>query len=183
MTTSDTTVRLGEGHLVAATFDSPVGELVLVADDDALVAVLWPDDDPARVRGIADAARVAADGHPVLRATAEQLDEYFDGRRTTFDLPLRPAGTPFQQAVWRALVDVPYGETTSYGELARRIGRPGAVRAVGLANGRNPISIVVPCHRIIGSDGSLTGYGGGLERKRYLLDLERGAVALALALR
>jgi methylated-DNA-[protein]-cysteine S-methyltransferase len=101
-----------------------------------------------------------------------QLDEYFAGERTEFDLPLNPAGTPFQRRVWDALKTIPYGEIRSYGEIAEQIGRPGAARAVGLANGRNPISIVVPCHRVIGASGALTGYGGGLERKQYLLDLE-----------
>jgi methylated-DNA-[protein]-cysteine S-methyltransferase len=104
-----------------------------------------------------------------------QLAEYFGGDRITFDVPLAAAGTPFQRAVWRGLRGIPYGETISYGELARRIGRPSAVRAVGLANGRNPISVIVPCHRVIGADGTLTGYGGGIERKRLLLELETRA--------
>jgi methylated-DNA-[protein]-cysteine S-methyltransferase len=112
-------------------------------------------------------------------AAAEQLREYFAGTRTTFDLDLAPAGTPFQQQVWAALREVPYGETTTYGELAALIGRPAASRAVGHANGHNPISIVVPCHRVIGTSGSLTGYGGGLERKRFLLALEAGTLALS----
>jgi methylated-DNA-[protein]-cysteine S-methyltransferase len=103
-----------------------------------------------------------------------QLDAYFAGERRVFDLEIAPEGTPFQLTVWRALVEVPYGETTSYGELARRIGHPSAVRAVGLANGANPISIVIPCHRVVGAGGALTGYGGGLPVKRALLDLERG---------
>jgi len=110
---------------------------------------------------------------PVLEAAAEQLREYFAGERTSFDLPLALDGTPFQQEAWRALADIPYGETVSYGEQARRLGRPDAVRAVGAANGANPIAIVLPCHRVIGADGSLTGFGGGLETKRRLLDLER----------
>ena len=103
----------------------------------------------------------------------EQLGQYFAGDRLDFDLPLAVAGTPFQQRVWAALREIPYGETESYGELANRIGSPGAPRAVGLANGRNPIGIIVPCHRVIGASGSLTGYGGGIERKRQLLDMER----------
>ena len=106
-----------------------------------------------------------------------QLDEYFAGSRTEFDLPLKMAGSEFQRRVWRALQDIPYGETTSYGEIARRIGDADP-RAVGQANGRNPISVIVPCHRVIGADGSLTGYGGGLERKRILLELESGVLAL-----
>ena len=108
----------------------------------------------------------------------EQLDEYFAGGRTTFDLPLTMTGSPFQRRVWRALQDIPYGETISYGELARRVGAPATPRNVGSANGRNPVSVIVPCHRVIGADSSLTGYGGGLERKRILLELEAGVLAL-----
>jgi methylated-DNA-[protein]-cysteine S-methyltransferase len=108
----------------------------------------------------------------------DQLGEYFAGERTDFDLRLAASGNAFERRVWRALEEIPYGETVSYGEVARRIGRPDGARAVGLANGRNPISIVVPCHRVIGANGSLTGYGGGIERKRFLLDLEAGVGAL-----
>jgi methylated-DNA-[protein]-cysteine S-methyltransferase len=108
-----------------------------------------------------------------------QLTEYFAGRRTVFDLPLEMAGSPFQRRAWRALQDIPYGETISYGEQARRIDRPADPRAVGQANGRNPIAVIVPCHRVIGADGSLTGYGGGVERKRLLLELEAGVLSLA----
>ena len=107
-----------------------------------------------------------------FRSAAEQLDAYFAGERTTFDLPLAPQGSEFQRRVWAALQEIPYGKTESYGDLAARIGSPGAARAVGLANGRNPIGILIPCHRVVGSRGSLTGYGGGLDRKRQLLDLE-----------
>lgn len=154
---------------------TPVGELLVATDGDALTAVFFE-----RHRGGHDARPEALrrpgvrdDEQPVLAAARAQLDEYFDRRRQVFDLPLAPAGTVFQQRVWQALLDVPYGATTSYGEIARRLGQPpGASRAVGLANGSNPISIIIPCHRVIGSDGSLTGYGGGLDRKRYLLDLE-----------
>jgi len=103
-----------------------------------------------------------------------QLEEYFAGKRTTFDVSLAPEGAPFEREVWRALEEIPYGETVSYGEIARRVGQPTAARAVGTANGHNPIAVIVPCHRVIGADGSLTGYGGGLERKRLLLELERG---------
>jgi len=109
----------------------------------------------------------------VLRQAAFELEEYFAGKRSVFDLPLDPVGTPFQLEVWRALRDVPFGETAAYGEIARRIGRPAASRAVGAANGRNPISIIIPCHRIIGAGGDLTGYGGGLNRKEWLLRHER----------
>ena len=111
------------------------------------------------------------DAFPEVRS---ELDEYFAGERTDFGVALEMKGTPFQRTVWSALREIPYGETRSYGELARAIGNPSAVRAVGLANGRNPIAVIVPCHRVIGADGTLTGYGGGLERKRTLLDLERG---------
>jgi methylated-DNA-[protein]-cysteine S-methyltransferase len=155
---------------------TPVGELLLTTDGAALTAVFFE-----RHRGGHDERPDALarggsrdDDHPVLAAATTQLAEYFDRRRPVFDLPLAPAGTVFQQRVWHALLDIPYGTTTSYGEIARRLGQPpGASRAVGLANGSNPISIIVPCHRVVGADGSLTGYGGGLDRKRYLLDLER----------
>jgi methylated-DNA-[protein]-cysteine S-methyltransferase len=115
-----------------------------------------------------------------LHAVAAQLAEYFAGARKTFDLPLATCGSPFQRRVWRALQEIPYGETESYGELARRIGAPSASRAVGRANAVNPIPIIVPCHRVIGAGGTLTGFGGGVERKRYLLDLEAGASRLLL---
>ena len=156
-------------HLVV---DTPIGALTLVAEGDLLRAIYVEDQ---RHRPPDDRF-----GHPdsgdsvVLKETARQLAEYFAGERTTFDLPLAAEGTPFQRRVWEALCAIPYGETVSYGELARRIGQPTASRAVGLANGRNPISIVVPCHRVIGSSGKLVGYGGGLERKETLLALERG---------
>jgi methylated-DNA-[protein]-cysteine S-methyltransferase len=114
----------------------------------------------------------------VFAETGRQLNEYFAGKRRDFDLPLAFHGTPFQQRVWTALREIPYGETVSYGKLADELGQPSAARAVGLANGKNPISVIVPCHRVVGSTGGLTGYGGGLERKRYLLDFERGGDAL-----
>lgn len=152
------------------THPSPVGDLTLVADDDALVAVLWPDDAPARVPLEATAH---APDHPVLAAAARQLDEYFAGTRTHFDLPLRPRGTAFQQQVWQALLAIPFGETRSYADIAQAIGRPSACRAVGAANGRNPISIVTPCHRVIGRSGALTGFAGGLAAKQRLLALEQ----------
>src|SRR5690625_884241 len=110
-------------------------------------------------------------------AAREQLAAYFDNRLQVFNLPLKPAGTEFQRRVWEALRDIPYGQTESYGALARRIGRPRAARAVGMANGRNPISIIIPCHRVMGADGSLTGYGGGIDRKRWLLEHERSQAA------
>jgi methylated-DNA-[protein]-cysteine S-methyltransferase len=155
------------------TFDSPIGELLLVGDGEALarlhmmgsrhpVAVnpAWERDDRAFVE------------------VQSQLEEYFAGERQSFDVPLQMAGGEFELRVWEALRAIPYGETASYGEIAAEIGSPGAARAVGLANGRNPIAVIVPCHRVIGADGSLTGYGGGLERKRLLLDLEAGVLTL-----
>ncbi len=150
--------------------DSPVRKLTLVATDDGLTAILWENDRPHRVRLNIDAED---DRHPVLVETARQLDEYFAGERNTFALPLDMAGTPFQRKVWNALLTIPFGETRSYRQIAEQIGSPSAVRAVGAANGRNPVSIVVPCHRVIGSNGSLTGFAGGLDVKSRLLTLER----------
>lgn len=149
---------------------SPVGELTLIATDAALVAIRWAGEGEGRARV---ATPVNAPDHPILVAAATQLSEYFTGGRRTFDLPLAPAGTPFQQAVWRALLAIPFGETRSYADIARALGRPTATRAVGAANGRNPLPIVAPCHRVIGADGSLTGFGGGLANKRLLLEHER----------
>lgn len=157
--------------LSATILASPVGDLTLVASAAGLVAVLWPDDDPGRVP-IGTTAR--QDDHPVLRAAATQLQAYFTGALHRFDLPLDWRGTPFQTEVWAALLAIPYGETRSYGALAQAIGRPGAARAVGAANGRNPISIIVPCHRVVGSTGRLTGFAGGMAAKAHLLALERG---------
>jgi methylated-DNA-[protein]-cysteine S-methyltransferase len=150
-------------------FASPVGRLTLVGSDRGLVAVLWENDDPARVR---IGAPVENNRHPVLVEVAEQLGDYFAGRRTRFDVPLDFRGTDFQKSVWSALLTIPFGETRTYAEIARQIGRPTAFRAVGAANGRNPVSIIAPCHRVIGSDGSLTGFAGGLEAKNFLLRLE-----------
>ena len=160
--------------LPAKTIASPVGALTLVAEDDALVAILWEDDAPARVP--LPALEDAPD-HPVLVEAARQLGEYFASERRAFDLPLRFRGTDFQRAVWNVLLTIPFGETWSYGAIARALGRPGASRAVGAANGRNPISIVAPCHRVIGANGALTGFAGGLAAKQALLALERGAGA------
>ncbi|KEZ75854.1 methylated-DNA--[protein]-cysteine S-methyltransferase [Salinisphaera hydrothermalis] len=146
---------------------SPLGPLRLVGDGTVLFSVTMTEQ------------RHAATGNAgwhrddsAFEAARQQLDEYFAGQRQTFDLALAPNGTAFQQRVWAALADIPFGHTENYGELARRIGSPRAARAVGLANGRNPIPIIVPCHRVIGADGSLTGYGGGIERKRWLLQHE-----------
>jgi len=148
---------------------SPVGELTLVATDRGLAAILWENDDPARVRL---PPSVEDRDHPVLRETERQLAEYFSGTRRVFSVPLDVRGTPFQRAVWEAMLAIPFGETRSYAELARQIGNPKAVRAVGAANGRNPISIIGPCHRVIGSSGKLTGFAGGLAAKSFLLRLE-----------
>jgi methylated-DNA-[protein]-cysteine S-methyltransferase len=147
------------------TIDSPVGELLLTSDDSALTRLLFS---PFTLDPTWSPERSA-----VLDETVTQLAAYFAGERTDFDLPLAPAGTPFQLRVWEALREIAYATTINYGQLALRVGNVKASRAVGLANGRNPISIVVPCHRVIGANGSLTGYGGGLDRKRTLLDLER----------
>ena len=162
--------------MIYTTVDSPIGELLLLGEGNTLhglymqagrhpVAVRpnWTRDD---------------DAFPEVR---RQLAEYFAGTRTDFDLDLHMDGTAFQRTVWHALTEIPYGETISYGELARRIGRPDRARAVGTANGQNPIAVIVPCHRVIGADGKLVGYGGGLENKRLLLDLEAGTVPLALS--
>lgn len=148
--------------------ETPIGRLRVVATRDALVAVHFPETDPRR-----DVGEPAPAVHAVLRRATSQLKEYFAGERTSFDLPLDPRGTPFQISVWRELADIPWGKTTSYADLARRVGRPSAARAVGAANGRNPLSIVLPCHRVVGADGSLTGYAGSLPRKAWLLAHEQ----------
>jgi methylated-DNA-[protein]-cysteine S-methyltransferase len=144
--------------------ESPLGPLTLVGGDDGLRAIYFP----GRSGPVDEAAR---DSRPFADAI-DQLAEYFAGERRRFELSLSLEGTPFQRRVWAALAEIPYGRTTSYGELAAQIGRPDRVRAVGAAVGRTPVPIIVPCHRVIGADGSLTGYGGGLQRKRWLLDLE-----------
>jgi len=148
---------------------TPVGSLKLVASDAALIAILWENDDPKRVR-LGDLSEDM--GNPILRMTSDQLSEYFAGARTSFDIPLDFIGTPFQKLVWSELLKIPFGETRSYAQIAMAVGRPTAFRAVGAANGRNPISIVAPCHRVIGKNGSLTGFAGGLEAKQCLLGIE-----------
>jgi methylated-DNA-[protein]-cysteine S-methyltransferase len=161
-------------ELLYTTIDSPIGELLLAGEDTALhrlsmrggrrpvpIDPRWERSDEA------------------LAPVADQLREYFAGARRAFDVPLSLHGNPFERRVWQELLEIPYGETASYGEIARRIDAPSAARAVGLANGRNPVALIVPCHRVIGADGSLTGFGGGLERKRFLLDLESGVLPLA----
>ena len=154
------------------TVESPIGRLRLVAEEGALVA-LYTEAQPGGAGARAgSAAPVDPANEPVLHAAREQLAAWFRGSLQGFDLPLRPHGTPFQLAVWQELCRIPYGETRTYGDLAVRLGRPSASRAVGAANGRNPLSIIVPCHRVIGASGALTGYAGGLARKRWLLDHE-----------
>jgi methylated-DNA-[protein]-cysteine S-methyltransferase len=148
---------------------SPVGELKLVASDEGLVAILWENDNPKRVKL---GALVENSDHPILLETERQLKEYFQGKRKSFSLKLDLMGTKFQNDVWQALMAIPFGETRSYGQLARQLGNPRATRAVGAANGKNPISIVVPCHRVIGASGKLTGFAGGLKTKAHLLELE-----------
>jgi len=145
-------------------FRSPIGVIEIMENDGAVAELSFRD----RPAGAAESAP-----SPLLKACRTQLEEYFAGTRTVFDVPLVLEGTIFQNEVWTALRNVPYGRTCSYGELARRIGRPAAVRAVGAANGANPVSIIIPCHRIIGGNGSLTGYGGGLWRKKWLISHER----------
>ncbi|MFE2020407.1 methylated-DNA--[protein]-cysteine S-methyltransferase [Streptomyces sp. NPDC059499] len=163
MTTTPTVTRQ---HTV---IDSPYGALTLVATDGVLAGLY--------MTGQRHRPPEETFGEPDPRPfteTVRQLGAYFTGELRTFDLPLHLAGTPFQRSVWAGLQEIPYGETCSYGELAEHLGKPGASRAVGLANGKNPIGIIVPCHRVVGASGSLTGYGGGLERKQRLLDFERG---------
>jgi O-6-methylguanine DNA methyltransferase len=154
--------------------DSPIGPLTLVTREGGLAGLYM-----TQHRHMPPLGTFGPEVHvtaiPVLARTAEQLAAYFAGDTGTFDIDLSTLGTPFQRRVWAALRDIPYGETVSYGELAAALGQPTASRAVGLANGKNPISIIVPCHRVVGADGSMTGYGGGLERKRWLLSFEGGA--------
>ena len=159
--------------------DSPLGPLLLTADDRGISGVIMDADIDEQIEP--SVGWVEDPAH--FEEARHQLGEYFAGQRTEFDLPLSPTGTPFQREVWAALQTIPYGQVRSYGEIAAQIGRPGASRAVGLANGRNPIAVIVPCHRVIGASGALTGYGGGLHRKRLLLDLEAGLAQPALATR
>jgi methylated-DNA-[protein]-cysteine S-methyltransferase len=180
-------------HRVHTVVDSPVGPLTLVTADGAITGLYLDQQRHAPSAGIlgefvigpsapgeANEAGLGTDADPAEAAFAapiRQLREYFAGQRTEFDLPLALDGTPFQRRVWAALVQIPYGQTISYGELAQEIGQPTAARAVGLANGRNPVSIIVPCHRVVGATGDLTGYGGGLARKQYLLAFEQRVIA------
>ena len=163
------TTNLPKTIYLRTVVDSPMGPLTLVGSDAGLRAVLWPKERAGR---IALPDTTVDDTHPVLTRTAAQIAEYFAGQRRTFDLPLDLHGTPFQVKVWRSLADIAYGTTSTYAEQAGRLGDPNKARAVGAANGRNPVSIVLPCHRVVGADGSLTGFAGGLDAKRFLLDLE-----------
>ncbi len=151
------------------TIPSPVGSLTLVASQDGLAAILWENDHPERVSIALDSLD---EQHPVLLETEQQLKEYFAGKRKTFTLPLDFIGTEFQKQVWQALLTIPYGQTRTYGEIAQQLGNPQAVRAVGGAANRNPISIVAPCHRVVGASGKLVGFAGGLVHKNRLLRLE-----------
>jgi methylated-DNA-[protein]-cysteine S-methyltransferase len=165
--------ELKPGARYYAQIESPVGPLLLAADDAGLRQVEF-----VKGKRAGQSTPVLSGNCAPLQEAIRQLKAYFAGKRERFDLPLAPEGTPFQRAVWKLLCEIPYGETISYGELARRIGNPKASRAVGLANGANPIAIVIPCHRVIGSNGKLTGYGGGLPLKEKLLALERRQLTL-----
>ncbi|MCX6392959.1 MAG: methylated-DNA--[protein]-cysteine S-methyltransferase [Actinobacteria bacterium] len=161
--------------LTHRTVSTPLGDITAVADDAGLTQVILAGDDGSVLAE-------ATEGGPIVDAAAQQLAEYFAGERMAFDVPLAPQGTEFQQTVWTALGDVPFGTTATYGEIARAIGQLTATRAVGAANGRNPIPIIIPCHRVIGASGELTGYsgGGGIETKRRLLDHESGTLSFAI---
>ncbi len=159
--------------MIYTTFDTPIGELLLAGDGRALQRLSMQ----SAPRPVAIDPRWQRDDPPFAGAR-EQLEQYFDGARREFDVELDLVGNPFELRVWDALLEIPYGETASYGQIATALGEPAAARAVGLANARNPVALIVPCHRVIGADGSLTGYGGGLERKQFLLDLEAGVLPL-----
>ncbi len=158
-----------ETVLYKSTMESPVGCLTIVANDGGIRAVLWPDD----LKRVPLGDATEQNDHPVIETTVTELSEYFEGDRKVFDVPLDPVGTEFQQSAWLALRSIPYGTTVSYGEQAERMGDKRKARAVGAANGRNPISIIVPCHRVIGAGGDLTGFAGGIDSKAWLLDHER----------
>ena len=159
---------------------TPIGQLLIVSDGEALTEVRFVNEPEGEVaaKEVETLSSPARSAGPLLTAVRDQLDAYFSGHSKEFDLPIRPDGTPFQKRVWAALQEIPYGKTVSYGELSQRLGDPEAIRAVGAANGQNPIPIIIPCHRVIGADGSLVGYGGGLARKRALLELETGIIGL-----
>jgi methylated-DNA-[protein]-cysteine S-methyltransferase len=179
MNRSSTTLPgLGDtSDLVRTTMDSPVGELTLIASPQGLRAVLWPGEFD-QFETVAPDGDSSSDAAHVLSEAVQQLSEYFAGERHEFDVPLDPVGTDFQRSAWSELRKIPYGETISYGEQARRLGDVRKSRAVGAANGRNPISIIVPCHRVVGSNGSLTGFAAGVEAKAWLLHHEQGTQTL-----
>ena len=160
-----------EAALTRTSMLTPVGELTLIASATGLRAIIWDTD--AKTERVRVDASTVDDTNPVLVLARQQLREYFAGGRQDFTMPLEPFGTDFQQSAWRVLREIPYGETINYGQQARRLGDPNKARAVGAANGRNPLSIIVPCHRVVGANGSLTGFGGGIENKAWLLDHER----------
>jgi methylated-DNA-[protein]-cysteine S-methyltransferase len=162
--------------MIYTTFDTPIGELLLAGDGRALQRLSMQ----SAPRPVAIDPRWQREDRSFAGAR-EQLEQYFDGARREFDVELDLLGNPFELRVWNALLEIPYGETASYGQIATALGEPAAARAVGLANARNPVALIVPCHRVIGADGSLTGYGGGLERKQFLLDLEAGVLPLLSA--
>jgi len=159
-------------------YESPMGKMLIVAADEGLRGLYFIDQKYYRE---VQSEWTRAPKHPVVRQTAREMQEYFAGKRRQFDIPLAPEGTPFQASIWKAISSVKYGDSITYSELARRAGHPDAIRAAGTATGRNPITIIVPCHRIVGSDGSLTGYAGGLDRKRALQELESGTRPLFTA--
>lgn len=165
------TTTTSNRQLARSVIESPIGELTIIASDDAVVAIMFGNE-PVPSQATLDVVDVEPGEHAVVDEAARQLDEYFEGERLEFDLPLEPRGTPFQLDAWMALRAIPYGETISYGEQARRLGDRNKSRAVGAANGKNPIPIVVPCHRVVGANGHLTGFGGGIEVKAWLLDHE-----------
>ena len=156
---------------------SPVGPLTLVSDKGRLVGCYFANSDSVKQK-LADCELGPGANDPVLRAACKELELFFSGRLKKFTIPVAPNGTEFQRLVWKALQKIPFGQTTSYGDIAKRVGNPNCMRAVGAANGKNPICIIIPCHRVIGADGSLTGFGGGIGRKKYLLNLECGKLSL-----
>jgi methylated-DNA-[protein]-cysteine S-methyltransferase len=163
---------MGGGSVIYTTMNSPIGELLLLGDGDALRGLyMQAGKNPIRIN-----PQWVRDDEAFAEIRG-QLEQYFAGERTTFDIPMHLEGTAFQRTVWHELTQIPYGETISYGELAKRIGRPDRARAVGTANGQNPIAVIVPCHRVIGANGKLVGYGGGLDNKRRLLELESGVLS------
>lgn len=166
---NDIVKNAGRKDLSCLKMPSPIGELLLVADESALTGVYFTGRN--HIPGTQKYWKTN-EQHPILKQAATQLRDYFDGKLTEFDLPLRLTGTSFQERIWKEIATIPFGKTVTYGELAKRVGSPSAIRAVGAGTGRNPVSIIVPCHRVVGKDSSLTGYAGGLERKQHLLKLE-----------